>query len=239
MQRTRHNNRGQAYEEWKAARQLELDEEQRQRDAAAAQDPTVMYQQVADQEAQAIRELILTGYIPTELLHGVERINGRKVLEEPAIRNFKFFADNTPSFHRYMADALLSAAERSDLAPIAPNYTKLHNLFLQYSAYPEPPVQEAAPAEEIPPVVLPRSDQAVVDHQRYLEEVVGTDELGTQYTEAMLDQLDAKSALRLRRLFESGHRGSNLLTIRREILDIKAQQDAERARLAAEQEGGN
>jgi len=70
-----------------------------------------------------------------------------------------------------------------------------------------------------------------------VNDVVGTDEMGRQWTEEAIDrELSAKDGLRLRRLFEQGHRGSNLLTIRREILDTKQIQDAERARIAAEDE---
>jgi hypothetical protein len=235
----RDHRSGPAFEAWKIERQAEIDAEKAAQDAAAANDPVAIYAATANAEAQAIRELVLTVYVPDSILPGVERIGGMKVIEEPAIRNWKHFADTCSTFQRWMARPLLDAAERSDIAPIASNYLALHNLMLQYSAYPEPPAQPVVTETQVEVPVLTPSEQAVIDHQRYLEEIVGIDELGTQYTEAMLDELPSKQALRLRRLFESGHRGSNLLTVRREILDIKQVQDAERERIAAEQEGGN
>jgi hypothetical protein len=54
--------------------------------------------------------------------------------------------------------------------------------------------------------------------------------LGKKWTEAELDALPAKEALRLRRLFEKGHRGDSHLDTYREIQDIKQQQEAERVR---------
>jgi hypothetical protein len=108
-------------------------------------------------------------------------------------------------------------------------------LLLAYGVYVEP--VETAPAEEAGPVYT-KSEQAVIDHQRFCEEIVGHDEDNVAYTEKILAELPAKEELRLRRLFEQGHRGSNLLTIRREILDTKQIQDAERARIAAEENGG-
>jgi hypothetical protein len=233
-----------AYEQFLIDRAAEAAEEQRlQAEAQAnadAQNPELQFQQASNRLAEETRQVILTGYIPQSLLN-VERMNGRKIVNvDAAVRNFRYFADNTPGFKKYMADALISAAERSDLAPVAPSYTALFNLMTEYNCFGEEPAQVAAPApmEEVAPV-LSRSDQAILDHQRFMEEIVGTDELGRQWTAFELDQLPAKDELRLRRLFEQGHRGSNLLTTRREILDIKQQQDAERARIAAEQNGGN
>jgi hypothetical protein len=213
-----------------------------EQDALAAQDPTVMYTAAANRLAEETRELILTGYIPDTLLSGCERMAGRVIKDEgAAIRNFQWFVQNTPSFHpHYMGRPLLDAAERSDLAPTGPNYTALFNLMVQYGAFPEEPAQPVVTetvVEVLP--VLSRSEQAVIDHQRYCDEIIGHDESGKGWTMQMVDALPSKEMLRLLRLFEQGHRGSNLLTIRREILDLKQQQDAERERIAAEQNGGN
>ncbi len=205
--------------------------------AADAADPMKAFQKASDAEAQTVLELLRTSYIPESLL-AVERLNGRVIAnEQAAINNWRFFAANTPSFKpEYMGRPLLDAAERSQIIPTAPAYTTLHNLMLQYGAYPDEPVQVVAPApvEELPPV-LSRSEQAVIDHQRYCEEIIGHDESGKGWTLQEVDALPSKEMLRLLRLFEQGHRGSNLLTIRREILDIKQQQDAEKARQAAEE----
>jgi hypothetical protein len=89
------------------------------------------------------------------------------------------------------------------------------------------PLPKVVPPQPEP---LSKSEQAIIDHQRYIDEVVGVDELGKQWTEAELDELPAKEALRLRRLFEKGHRGDSRLDTYREVQDIKQRQEAERAR---------
>ena len=77
------------------------------------------------------------------------------------------------------------------------------------------------------------SDRAVLAHQHYCEEIVGHSEDGKGWTEQMLDALDSKSALRLRRLFETGTRGDSRLLEYRERQNLKAVRDA---RIAAEGE---
>lgn len=235
MRRSRDNNRGSAYEEYLRDRQAELDEEQRQRDAAAANDPAAIYAATADAEAQAIRDTILNHRISESLLPG-ERVNGRKINEDVAASNLTLWAQQESTFQRYMFETFYAALKRNDLAPIANNFGALHRLLLQYAAYPDEPVQEAAPVVEEPaqPVLTP-SEQAVIDHQIYCEKIIGHDESGKGWTMQEVDALPSKEMLRLLRLFEQGHRGSNLLTIRREVLDIKAQQDAERNRIAQEE----
>lgn len=245
MNRARDHRSGPAYEEWVAERAKEVAEEQRLQKEAEAQTPEATYKRAADAEAQTVLELLRTGYVPDSLLPGAERMNGRVISnQQAAINNWKYFADTCQTFQIWMGRQLLDASERSDLAPIAPNYLALHNLMLSSGAYVEPAQPQPETRYEDVEIVDPRSllspsEQAVYDHQKYIEKVVGHDESGRGFTEAELDQLPAKDALRLRRLFEQGHRGSNLLTIRREILDIKQQQDAERERIAAEQNGGN
>jgi len=242
MQRTRNRRvNDPAFLEYLADQAKEQAAIKAEQDALAAQDPTVMYQQAVNTEAEAVLKILRTAYIPESLLP-IERLNGRVIGNTDAmIRNWQFFAANTPSFKaKYMGRPLLDAAERAQIIPTAPAYTALHELLLQYGAYPEPPAQPVVTETvvEVPPV-LSRSEQAVIDHQRYCDEIIGHDESGKGWTMQMVDALPSKEMLRLLRLFEQGHRGSNLLTIRREILDLKQQQDAERERIAAEQNGGN
>jgi hypothetical protein len=196
--------------------------------AAQAADPETQFRRMADAQAHATRELILTGYITDELLPGVTRINGRKVLEEPAIRNFKWFADNTPTFKKYMCDVFLSAAERSDLAPIAPNYTALHNLMLAYAAYPDEPV-------EVVPVVVGTRTPSEIAAEKYkarMTEIVVHDPIDNKgYTEFDLERCDSAKERRLRRLME-GKIGNNRYDEYLEIKDIQQQQESDRVRRA-------
>jgi hypothetical protein len=84
------------------------------------------------------------------------------------------------------------------------------------------PVAAPAPA----PSAL---EQHIDRQQRYATIIVGNDEMGRNYTEADLDAMPAKEALRLRRLFEKGHRGNQLFD---QFLDTKDAQSARDAELA-------
>jgi len=224
--------------EWQRSYQAEQDAAKAAADAAQAAveaaDPVLAFQKASNAEAQAIRELILTGYVPESILP-VERIGGRRIVESAKISNFKWFADNTQTFERWMAGQLIDVAFRSDIAPVAANYLALHNLMLSFSAYIEPVEQPAVTEPEVVEPVLSRSEQMVIAHHAYVNDVVGVDEAGREWREVELDQLPAKDALRLRRLFEKGHRGSSLLDTYHEIKDIQQARDVEIARRGAEE----
>jgi hypothetical protein len=129
---------------------------------------------------------------------------------------------------------LVDFLDRNNLSPASLESFKLaHAILKLWRCYPDEfaPVVEEQPAQP----VLSRSDQAIVEHQNYIELIVGTDEYGKSWTAAELDRLPAKDELRLRRLFEKGHRGSNLYDVYREIKDIQQQQEVERNRIAAEE----
>ena len=181
--------------------------------AADAADPVKAFQKASDAEAEAQRDFVLNGVLSESVLPG-ERVRGRAVNEVIAGENFKAWTQQEPTFKKYMFETFYAALKRNDIAPTANNFGTLHRLLLQYGAYPDEPVQVVAPApvEELPPV-LSRSEQAVIDHQRYCEEIIGHDESGKGWTMQEVDALPSKEMLRLLRLFEQGHRGSNLLTI--------------------------
>jgi hypothetical protein len=243
MNRARDRREGTpAYEEYLRDRQAELDEEQRQHDAAAAQDPTVMYQQVANAEAEASRQLVLTGRLSDEYMSDFGAVVRTPFTEAQVEIAMAEFMAQTPDYVKTKANAkvLVEFLYRNQLSLGARTSLRLaHKILALWNCYPdaEKPVQEMAPAPVVEAApVLSRSEQAILDHQKFMEEIVGTDELGKQWTAFELDRLPAIEELRLRRLFEQGHRGSNLLTVRREVLDIKQQQDAERDRIAQEEE---
>jgi len=243
MRDVRTNDR--AYQEWQAARALEVEQENGAAQAAQAAldaaNPVKTFQQASNAEAQAVLETIRTGFVPESILP-VERLNGRMIVnEQAAINNFKYFAESTASFHYYMADALLSAAERSQIIPTAPAYTALHNLMLQFGAYPEPPAQPAveqpvAVAEE----VVMRMPSEIAEARRYdfFHKVVVTDprpeKYGTKYAEADLRRLPATEERFLRRYAEKGHSGSAAYDEYLEVKDKQSARDAEIAQRGAE-----
>lgn len=288
-----------AYQDFLKERQAELDEEKRQSDAAQAADPTVQAQSAMNSLALAEREAVLNVPLSEEYLLG-ERLNGR---EMPANypRVLRAWADATPSFKRYMGDVLLSTFLLNDLTPTAENFTRVHEMLISYSAYPDEPNPAAflekfgplnrseeisesearqamdsflratnwrkssnnaklllkilADAELLPfaenlraadaflrstnaypeATTYTRSDQIVVDHQKYCEEIIGHDESGKAWTMQMVDALPSKDMLRLLRLFELGTRGDSRMLDYMSIKDIQQKQAAERDRIAREE----
>jgi len=212
-----------AYEQWKKEYEVE-------QAAANAADPEFQFKQAANADAEANRQTALTKRLSHEYLSAFGTVEEGHCSEEQKAAARIQFREATPEYIRTAANGqmLCDMVDRNHLHPGAvASYLLCHALLQHWTGYPDlvVPVEQPAPVEVIPP-----SDQAIIDHQNFLTEIVGTDELGKSWTAAELDALPAKEELRLRRLFEQGHRGSNLLTVRREVLDIKQQQDAERAR---------
>jgi hypothetical protein len=243
-----------AYEEWKVARKKEIDAEnaaaqaaQAAADQAAASTPEAQYKAAINELHAEERNAVLNGVISDVNLAKFGTIKRGRCSEEQKVAARIEFRKVATDYIRNEANGqiLCATVDRNRLHPGAvESYLLCHEILKLWSGYPEVVEQPAQPVAQPEPEVvarpvLTRSEQAILDHQRFMEEIVGTDELGRQWTALELDQLPAKDELRLRRLFEQGHRGSNLLTTRREILDIKQQQDAERERIAAEQNGGN
>jgi hypothetical protein len=236
MQRTRNRRvNDPAYEEYLADRAKEEAAEKAAADAAQANDPVAIYAAAANAEAEAQRELVLHGRLSDRYMSDFGAVVREPFSEGQVQVAMDQFMVQTPDYVQTKANAavLVEFLYRNNLSPGArTSYRLAHKILKLWNGYVDevaPQIaQEAAPVAEVAPV-LSRSGQAILDHQRFMDEIVGIDELGKQWTAAELDHLPAKEELRLRRLFEQGHRGSNLLTVRREILDIKQRQDAERA----------
>lgn len=204
--------------------------------AADAADPMKAFQKASDAEAEATLNIIRTAYIPESLL-AVERLNGRVIAnEQAAISNWKYFAANTPSFKpEYMGRPLLDAAERSQIIPTAPAYTKLHELMLAFSAYVEPEQAVAPPPVEEVETRTP-SEIAEAKYKARMTEIVVYDPIDNKgYTEFDLEnKVDAKTERRLRRLME-GKIGNNNYDTFIEIKDAQFRRDQDiAARAAAE-----
>lgn len=245
MNRARDKREGTpAYEQWKIARQAELDAEKAAADAAAAQDPVLQFQQAANQEAEVQRELVLHGVLSDEYLSHFGTIVRKPFNESQVEVAMDQFMTETTDYVRTRANAavLVEFLYRNNLSPaVCGSYRIAHAILKLWVAYPD----EVAPQPEtryndsqvVDPVsLLTPSEAAIYRHQQYCEKIIGHDESGRGWTMQQVDALQSKEMLRLLRLFEQGHRGSNLLTVYREIQDIKQKQDAERARIGAEGE---
>jgi hypothetical protein len=213
--------------------QKEYEAEQK---AAQAADPEFQFKQAANAAAEANRHGVLTMPMNEAYLATFGTIV-RPPFDESKVA---YFMDRFKNEFDYVssrgnARVLVEFIERNNLSPASLESFKLaHAILKLWRCYPDEfaPVVEEQPAQP----VLSRSEQAIVDHQNYIERIVGTDEYGKSWTDEMIDrELNAKDGLRLRRLFEKGHRGSNLYDVYREIKDIQQQQEAERNRIAAEE----
>jgi hypothetical protein len=213
--------------------QKEYEAEQK---AAQAADPEFQFKQAANAEAEAKRKGVLTTPLNEAYLATFGTIV-RPPYDESKVEYFMDRFKNESDYVRSRGNAivLVDFLDRNNLSPASLESFKLaHAILKLWAAYPDEvtPVEvEQQPAQS----VLSRSDQAIVEHQNYIELIVGTDEYGKSWTAAELDRLPAKDELRLRRLFEKGHRGSNLYDVYREIKDIQQQQEVERNRIAAEE----
>lgn len=247
MRRTRDNNRGTAFEDYQRDRASELAEEQKLRDAAASNDPVALYAVAANAEAEKNRELVLHGVLSDEYLSQFGTIVRQPFTESQIEVAMNQFMAETTDYVKTRANAavLVEFLYRNNLSPaVCSSYRIAHAILRLWVAYPD----ETASHEETrygetqvvdPLSLLSRSEQAIYQHQQYCEKVIGHDESGRAWTMQQVDALPSKEMLRLLRLFEQGHRGSNLLTVYREIQDIKQKQEAERDKVAAEEFGGN
>jgi hypothetical protein len=226
---------------WQKDYQAEQDAAQ----AAAASTPEAQYKAALNELHAAERDAVLHGVISDVNLAKFGTVVRGSCSEEQKVLARTEFREMATDYVRNSANrtTLCAMVDRNGLHPGNPySYLLCHEICKLWGLYtteadPEPqPTTRYADVEIVDPrSTLTPSERAIYDHQQYIDKIVGHDELGKGWTEAELDQLPSKDELRLRRLFEQGHRGSNLLTIRREVLDIKAQQDADRARQAAEE----
>jgi hypothetical protein len=245
MQRTRNNNRGVAYEEYLADVAKEQAEEKAAQDAAdraAAQTPEAQYKASVNQLFSEERNVVLNGVIIDSYLAQFGTVERGRCSEEQKVAARIEFRKTATDYVRNdkNGEILCAMVDRNGLHPgKLSSYLICHEVLKTWSGYPEvveapAPVSEVVPVVEVGPV-LSRSEQMVLDHHAYVNDVVGVDEAGREWREVELDQLPAKDALRLRRLFEKGHRGSSLLDTYHEIKDIQQARDVEIARRGAEE----
>lgn len=212
-----------------------------QKDYQAEQDatPEAKFKAAADADAEVRRQIVLTQPLSDEYLSGFGKVDHSVAKDEVAVLNTtnRFAAQADYVRSRGNSETVVDFVLRNNLNPAnIDSFNLAHAILKLWNGYKDEvtPV-ETAPVE--PEQVLSRSDQMIVDHQNYIDNIVGTDEYGKSWTEEMIDkELDAKAGLRLRRLFEKGHRGSSLYDVYREIKDIQQQQAAEKARRAQQEE---
>jgi hypothetical protein len=250
--------RGPAYEEYLRDVAAEQAEAKRQQDEAAAEaiknDPVKNFEQVANIEAAQNREIVLNYKLSDQCLAVHGTVKRGPLVSDAEMRAMMWeFAQANPSFTN-TGDNVVTLAKfvkRNELLNCVESYALAHKMLLHFACYPDD-AEPAAPAPAVEePVVytdvldqtwtesqikaLTPSERGVLTHEIYVRKIVGTDELGREWTDQAIDkELSADDGRRLRRLFETGTRGSAAYREYMRLRDIQQQQAAERDRIAAE-----
>jgi hypothetical protein len=252
MQRTRNNNRGQAYQEYLADKAREDAEAKAAADAAEAaamQTPEAQYKASINQLFTQERNVVLHGGLSDAYLSQFKQFGTLKrgtCSESEAIAARVKFRETTPTYIRNNTNGatLVALVKRNGLLESDPvsyavcwEICKIWGLVVDADPVEEVPV----PVAEVVPVVevdtRTPSEIAEAKYKARMTEIVVYDPIDNQgYTEFDLEnKVDSKTELRLRRLTE-GRIGNEQYA---EYMNRKDWQAAERARIAAEQEGGN
>jgi hypothetical protein len=141
MQKTRNNDRGQAYLDWQRERAIEIEQETAAKAAADANDPMKQFEMSANASASTIRQsLVSSTPLGEDVLPG-ERIAGRKVVESALIANWKYWAmqgqGKAAGFQTEDASAVFDTWKANDLAPTAENFSAVFQLLKDYDLLPD------------------------------------------------------------------------------------------------------
>jgi hypothetical protein len=235
-------HRSPAYAEWEADRAKEIADAKAQQEAAEAAriaaDPVLQFQKSTNELYATEQQAVLHGVVNEIYLASFGHYRKGTCSEEEKVAARTKFRETATDYIRNKTNGatLCAMVSRNNLHPgDVESYLVCHEILKLWGGYVDAdPIEEApVPTEEVAPV-LTRSEQMVINHQKFMTDIVVVDELGTQWTAAMLDKLPAKEELRLRRLGEKGHRGDSLMDQFYEVKDIQQARDLENARLAPE-----
>jgi len=241
MRRSRDSREGTpAYEQWKIERAAEIAAEQ----AAAASTPEAQFQATINELHAAERKEVLTGRISDVNLAKFGTVVRGRCSEEQKVLARTEFRNMATDYVRNQANGemLCAMVDRNGLHPGNVNsYLLCHEILKLWGGYttesdPEPEPEVAAPTSSRIKQWKP-SEQADQKYAERLTKIVVYDPMtNIGYTEYDLEhKVDSKTELRLRRLME-GRIGNERYDEYMERRDIKAAQDAERDRIAAEEQ---
>jgi hypothetical protein len=247
-----------AYQELLADRAKEAADEKAAADAAAAAalaaDPVKQFEQVANIEAAQNREIVLNYKLSDQCLAVHGTVKRGPLVSAAEMRAMMWeFVQLTPSFTNTGNNVVMLASfvKRNELLNCVESYALAHKMLQHFACYPDDAEPAAPPPAAEEPVVytdvlgqtwtesqikaLPPSERGVLTHEIYVRKIVGTDELGREWTDQAIDkELSADDGRRLRRLFETGTRGSVAYREYMRLKDIQQEQAAERDRIAAQ-----
>jgi hypothetical protein len=252
MQRTRNNDRGQAYQEYLADKAREDAEAKAAADTAAAAaeaaeaarieaDPILSYQKSTNELYAGEQHIVLHGVVDERYLAQFGTVKrGRCSEEQKTAARIEFRRVATDYIRNEANGAILCAmVDRNGLHPGAvESYLLCHKVLLLWAGYPdvvveEAPIVEVAPVvEEVEPVLTP-SERFKVD-QVNLDTVFAIVD-GVEISDRYLNSLPSRDELKIRRKLEKGHAGNQTFDTFLEIKDIQFARDADIARRAAEE----
>jgi hypothetical protein len=245
MQRTRNRRvNDPVYEEYLADRAKEEAAEKAAQETAAAQDPTVMYQQVANQEAEASRQSVLSGVLNDEYLSQFGTIVRQPFNESQVEVAMDQFMAETPDYVQTRANAkvLTEFLWRNNISPAAcGSYRLTHAILRLWNGYPdlEKPVAQPKVLEvAAEPVLTPSERAAKKYHDDHTIIVVTDPDTGRQFTEYDLSQLNAVAERRLRRIAEKGTSFGSVYEGFLDVKDVQFARDQDIANRAAEEDDG-
>jgi hypothetical protein len=244
MRRSRDNNRGPAFEQWRSERQAEIDAEKAAQDAAAAQNPTAIYAATANAEAEATRQLVLTGRLSDTYMSGFGTIVRQPFTEAQVDTAMSRFMADTADYVKTKANAkvLIEFLYRNNISPAAcSSYRIGHAILKLWAAYPDlekPVAQITQPAPKVvaEPVLTPSEAAAKKYHDDRTIIVVTDPATGQQFTEFDLSRLNAVEERRLRRIAEKGNSFGSVYEGFLDVKDAQFARDQEIARRAAEEQ---
>ncbi len=244
MRRTRDNGVDNALEQWRIERAAELQEEQRQRDAAqaaaAANDPVAIYAATANAEAEHNRQLVLSGVLSDEYLSQFGTIVRQPFTEAQVQVAMDQFMAETPDYIRTNSNAkvLIEFIWRNNISPAAcDSYRIAHKLLTLWNGYPDlekPVAQAEVIAPEVAEPVLTPSEQFKVN-QANLDTVIAIVD-GVEISERYLNSLPSRQELIIRRKLEKGHSGDSNFDEYLERRDVKFAMNQEIERKGAEEQ---
>jgi hypothetical protein len=241
MNRARDRREGTpAYEQWLIDRQAEIDAEKAAQAAAEAADPVKAFQNVANAEAEASRQLVLTGRLSDQYMSDFGAVVRQPFTEAQVDTAMAQFMAETADYIKTRANGkvLTEFIWRNNISPGARTSYRLAYKILQlWNCFPDaenPVAQITQPAPEAlaEPVLMP-SEQFKVN-QTNKDTVLGVVN-GREITERVLEAMDSKTALYTRRVLEKGFSGNQNYDTFLEVKDAQFARDAEIARKAAEE----
>ena len=195
MQKTRNNDRGQAYAEYLVDRAKEISDEATAKAAADANDPVKRFEKSSNESSAATRAALINGTpLGEDVLPG-ERVNGRRVNESATVSNWQYWATQgqgkAAGFQNKDSRAVLDTWKANDLAPTAENFSSVFRLLKEFDLLPD--------AEPGSPDLGPLSQFGTINSEQEITEAQARQEMDA-FLQAGFRKSDKNARLLLKML---------------------------------------